>query len=41
MKLVLNAGTERVIDLIRPWLAPGKQLDIVTPTLCSQVIAER
>jgi hypothetical protein len=33
MKLVRNAGTERVIDLIRPWLAPGNQLDIVTPTL--------
>jgi len=30
MKIIRNAGTERVIDLIRPWLKPGNQLDVVT-----------
>ena len=33
MKLVKNAGTERVIDLIRPLLVQGSWLDIVTPSL--------
>ncbi|MBZ0170285.1 RNA polymerase-associated protein RapA [Candidatus Methylomirabilis lanthanidiphila] len=33
MKLVRNIGSERVIDLIRPWLAPGHQLDMATPEL--------
>lgn len=33
MKLVRNAGTDRVLDLIRPQLLPGRQLDLLTPTL--------
>lgn len=33
MKLVRNTGSDRVIDLIRPSLGPGNQLDIVTPVL--------
>ncbi|MEW5773320.1 MAG: helicase-related protein [Thermodesulfobacteriota bacterium] len=31
MKLISNIGTERVIDLVRTWLKPGNQLDMVTP----------
>lgn len=31
MRLVRNTGTDRVIDLLRPGLAAGRQLDIVTP----------
>ncbi len=33
MKIIRNTGTERVIDLIRPWLTPGNQLDVVTMSL--------
>ena len=33
MRVIRNAGTDRVIDLLRPWLNPGHQLDLVTPTL--------
>jgi len=33
MKIIRNTGTERVIDLVRPWLMPGNQLDVVTPSL--------
>ena len=32
MKLVQNSGTDRVIDLLRPNLTPGCQLDMVTPS---------
>ena len=31
MKLVRNAGTDRVIDLLRQGLTAGRQLDVVTP----------
>jgi hypothetical protein len=27
MKIVRNIGTERVIDLVRPWLVQGNQLE--------------
>src|ERR1700722_1546989 len=44
MKILRNTGTERVIDLIRPWLVQGNQLDVVTSSLSlfafSEVIAE-
>lgn len=33
MKVVRNAGTDRVIDILRPWLNPGHQLDLVTSAL--------
>ena len=33
MKLLRNTGTERVIDLVRPWLVHGNQLDVVTSSL--------
>ena len=32
MKLIPNAGTDRVLDLIEPQLAPGHRLDLLTPT---------
>lgn len=32
MKLLRNTGTERVVDLVRPWLKKGTQVDLVTPT---------
>jgi hypothetical protein len=31
MRLVRNTGTDRVVDLFRPQLTAGRQLDIVTP----------
>jgi hypothetical protein len=40
VKLVRNTGTERVIDLIRPQLTPGTQLDVVTPTFSLFAFAE-
>jgi len=33
MRVVRNAGTDRIIDLVRPWLKAGHQLDLVTPGL--------
>ena len=33
MKLVSNTGADRVIDLLRPKLTAGSQLDVVTPAL--------
>jgi len=33
MRLVANVGTDRVIDLVRPWLGRGHQLDALTPNL--------
>ncbi|MEN3536281.1 helicase-related protein [Microbispora sp. ZYX-F-249] len=33
MRLVANHGTDRVIDLMRPWLQPGNQLDMITSEL--------
>jgi len=32
MKLVRNLGTDRVIDLLRPEISAGRQLDVVTQT---------
>jgi SNF2-related domain len=33
MRLLRNTGADRVIDVIRPWLTPGSELDVVSPTL--------
>ncbi len=33
MKLVRNTGADRIIDLLRPALTAGRQLDVVTPAL--------
>lgn len=40
MKFLRNAGAERVIDLIRPWITPGNQLDVMTPSLSLFALAE-
>lgn len=40
MKLLPNAGTDRVIDLLRPALQAGRQLDVVTPAFSLFAFAE-
>ena len=40
MKFDSNAGQERVIDLLRPGLKPGHQLDIVSPAYSLFAFAE-
>lgn len=40
MKLVQNSGADRVIDLIRPHLEPGSQMDCVTPSFSLFAFAE-
>jgi len=40
MRLVRNTGNDRVLDLIRPSLGPGRQLDVVTPSLSIFAFAE-
>lgn len=36
MKFVSNAGTDRVIDVMRPWLMPNSQLDVVSLLISTQ-----
>ncbi len=33
MRIVSNVGTDRIVDLIRPWCQGGHRIDVVTPTL--------
>ena len=40
MKLVSNVGMDRVLDLIKPWLKAGHQLDIATPAFSVFAFAE-
>jgi hypothetical protein len=40
VKILRNTGAERVIDLIRPWLSSGYQLDVITPSLSLLAFAE-
>ena len=40
MKLLRNTGAERVVDLIRPQMKPGNQLDLVTSSLSLFAFAE-
>lgn len=40
MKFVSNDGTDRVLDLVRPWLKAGNGLDMVSPTLSLFAFAE-
>lgn len=40
MKIVRNAGGDRVIDLVRPWLTEGSLLDLVTPSFSLFAFAE-
>ena len=41
MNIVLNAGTDRVIDLVRPWLADLATTDLVTRTLLLPAFCNR
>ena len=40
MKLLRNSGAERLVDLIRPQVQPGNQLDLVTSALSLFAFAE-
>ena len=42
MKFVSNAGTDRVLDLVRPWLKPGHGMDMILQSLLafSEVLAD-
>jgi hypothetical protein len=40
MKILRNTGTDRVIDLVRPWLIQGNQLDVVSSSLSLFAYAE-
>jgi len=40
MKFVSNAGTDHVLDLVRPWLKADNGLDMVSPTLSLFAFAE-
>ena len=40
MKLINNGGTDRVIDLMRPYLKLGHQLDCVTPSFSLFAVAD-
>ena len=40
MKIILNSGADRVIDLMRPHLQAGHQLGCVTPTFSLFAFAE-
>ena len=33
MRIVLNTGTDRVVDIVRPWLGTGNRVDLVSSTL--------
>ena len=33
MRIVSNTGTDRVVDLIQPWLQPGNQMDLASEAL--------
>lgn len=40
MKFVSNAGTDRVLDLVRPWLKSDHRLDMVSPSFSLFAFAE-
>ena len=40
MRILRNSGSDRVVDLLRPALQPGTQLDIVTPDFSLFAFAE-
>ena len=40
MRIVPNAGTDRVIDSLTPWLQTGARLDVITPELSLFAFAE-
>lgn len=40
MKFISNSGSDRVLDLMQPWLKPDHQLDIVSPSFSLFAYAE-
>ena len=40
MRIVSNAGTERVVDLVQPWLQPGHRMDLASEVLSLHAFAE-
>ena len=40
MRLVSNTGTDRVVDLIRPWLRAGHRIDLASRTLSLHAFGE-
>ena len=40
MRLVANTGTERVVDLIQPWLRPGHHMDLASESLSLHAFGE-
>ena len=40
MRLVANTGTERVADLVQPWLRPGHQMDLASESLSLHAFGE-
>ena len=40
MRIVSNTGTDRVVDLIRPWLRPGYQFDLASDVFSLYAFAE-
>ena len=40
MKFVSNAGSDRVLDLIRPWLKPEHRMDMVSPSFSLYAFSE-
>ena len=40
MKFVSNAGTDRVLDLVRPWLKPGHGMDMISPSFSLLAFSE-
>ena len=39
MRIVSNAGTDRVVDLIQPWLRPGHRMDLASEALSLHAFA--
>ena len=40
MRIISNTGTERVVDLIQPWLRPGHQMDLASESLSLHAFGE-
>ena len=40
MRIVSNTGTDRVVDLIRPWLQPGNRMDLASEALSLHAFGE-
>ena len=40
MRIVANTGTERVVDIIQPWLRPGNRVDLASGSLSLHAFGE-